>query len=252
MSIARRALTLTNRLVEPAAATVFGVTTAVRTQSRVAALTFDDGPDPEYTPRLLDLLAHFDAKATFFVLGSQAAAQPELIARIRDEGHAFGNHTWSHASLPRLASSARRRELMRPHDELDVDLGDLMRPPYGHFDASTWLDVLRLGLRPIAWSGHAKDWCLLDEAALLQRLRRGLLPGAILLLHDRLHDWEQRAFTDRGPMLAALEEFLATDGLGWRFVTVPKLLALGPARRRLWWKRGEDAWLAGLRAATDG
>ena len=246
--LGRRIAPVARHARDLALAPLFGVTTGVRTEEPVAALTFDDGPDPIVTPRVLALLDAYDAKGTFFVVGSQAARHPEILERILLGGHAVGNHTWSHPSLPRLQRDGRMRELARPAEELD-GIGDLMRPPYGHFDLRTWYDVRRLGFRPIAWSGHAKDWREIDPQALLDRMQRELRPGAILLLHDRLNDWEDERFVDRGPMLEALEALLVSSRDSMRFVTLSELLAAGAPERQLWWKRGDDAWLDALEPA---
>ena len=87
--------------------------TGVRTSAPAAALTFDDGPDPETTLAVLDLLGRVGAKATFFLVGARAARHPELVARIAAEGHAIGNHGWDHPALLMLAP-AETRELRRP------------------------------------------------------------------------------------------------------------------------------------------
>ena len=84
-------------------ARAFGTVTGVRTSAPAAALTLDDGPDPETTPAVLDLLGRAGAKATFFLVGARAARHPELVARIAAEGHAVGNHGWDHPALPTLA-----------------------------------------------------------------------------------------------------------------------------------------------------
>lgn len=248
--VVRKVVTAADRAIEWAIAPVVGVTVGVRTKEPIAALTFDDGPDPLSTPRVLDLLDAHDAKGTFFVVGSQAARHPEIVDRIRSGGHALGNHTWSHPSLPRLTQADRRRELLRPQQEIS-GLDTLTRPPYGHFDVATWYDLRRLGLRPVTWSGHAMDWAVTDPRALVERMQRELRPGAILLLHDCLSDWEDERFKDRTHLLLALEEVLEGFRGRMRFVTVPELLASGPAIRRVWWKRGDDAWLDALERRSD-
>ena len=81
---------------------------------RVLHLSFDDGPHPEHTPRLLDLLAAHDARATFFLIGREAERHPDVVRRILDAGHALGNHSWSHPHFDRLDPAAQREEIDRP------------------------------------------------------------------------------------------------------------------------------------------
>lgn len=224
---------------------------AVRTNEPVVALTFDDGPDRAATPQVLDALDRYGARGTFFVLGRQASEHPDLIRRMIETGHTVANHTWSHPSLPRLARSERREEIRRGKDAIGAGGSDLLRPPYGHFDLKTWLDVRTLGYRTIVWSDHCEDWRIMDPAVLLERLEAALVPGAILLLHDRLEHFEHPSFADRAPMIEALARLLGRHSASYRFVTVPELLTLGPARRKVRWRSGDDAWLAGLTRASE-
>lgn len=236
------------RVVAP----ILGVTIGVRTDRPVAALTFDDGPDPHTTTRVLDLLDRYDAKGTFFVVGERARAYPELLARMRAGGHGVGSHGFRHASLPRMRGRDRRQDLRTAQAVLGRYAGDLFRPPYGHLGLFSRLDVAYLGLRPVTWTGHCEDWRPHDASVLASRLRRAVGPGAIVLLHDRRHDLDTPAAADRGAMIEALATVLGELGGAYRFVTVEELLTFGPARKVLGWRRGNDAWLASLvRAPTD-
>src|ERR1700733_14183506 len=98
------------------------------------ALTFDDGPNPTWTPKLLDILASHEVSATFFLLGAQANAYPELVRRIAAAGHVIGNHTWSHPNLARSSSEVIREELKRTQQTLQQTTHApimFFRPPYG-------------------------------------------------------------------------------------------------------------------------
>ena len=119
----------------------------VSTAEPAIALTFDDGPHPEDTPRLLDVLERHGAKATFFVVGKSARDHPDLIERIAGAGHALGNHTWDHLSMPSLTGRFRRRQLAWTEEVLGSHSSGLFRPPYGEQSLGSRLDAARLGLR---------------------------------------------------------------------------------------------------------
>ncbi len=136
------------------------------------ALTFDDGPEPRTTPRILDSLREHDLKATFFVLGRQVKERPGLLRRIVDEGHTIGNHTYDHADMSGLSQEQMRLELRRTQEAVDDALGYhypmvLMRPPYGspYFGGSDALPVFRKvvreqGLVPVLWTVDPRDYLL--------------------------------------------------------------------------------------------
>jgi peptidoglycan/xylan/chitin deacetylase (PgdA/CDA1 family) len=175
-----------------------------RLASPGVAPTFDDGPDPERTPALLDVLARAGAKATFFLVGKCAAAHPDLVRRIAGEGHAIGNHTFTHAWLPGLSARRIEAELARCQDVLADVTGArprLVRPPYGQRDFRFYRIARRLGLTPVLWSLDSRDWTGASSETILRRARRAG-PGDVVLLHDG----DPRA---RGT-LAALTEWLAT------------------------------------------
>lgn len=150
------------------------------------ALTFDDGPHPERTPKILDLLAQTDAKATFFLIGAQAARYPDIVRRIAHEGHAIGNHSWSHPWLPGLSSRRIEIELTRCQETLETITGQpprLVRPPYGSRDFRFYRIADKVGLTSTLWSLDSLDWAGAGVDLILKRLGRATA-GDILLLHD--------------------------------------------------------------------
>jgi peptidoglycan/xylan/chitin deacetylase (PgdA/CDA1 family) len=150
------------------------------------ALTFDDGPDPEWTPRLLDLLDSIDARATFFPIASRAAAQPELIARARSAGHTIGLHCHEHvrhSSRDRAWLEADTREALQLLAEVDVR-PSLWRTPWGdttEFSAAVASDN---SLRIVGWTLDTHDWRGDSAETMIDDTAAGLRDGAIVLAHD--------------------------------------------------------------------
>lgn len=171
------------------------------------SLTFDDGPDPDFTPRVLDLLAVHDCKASFFLLGEHARRYPELVRRIVDEGHSLGNHTFSH---PRARPGREARDIweVRHTQHLLADLSGLQplwfRPPFGRLSPSMGEEADTLGLTVVLWSRSAIDWGPLGTRRGIARRLNRAQAGDILLLHDapRYHNHPQH-------MLRVLPDFLA-------------------------------------------
>jgi peptidoglycan-N-acetylglucosamine deacetylase len=152
------------------------------------ALTFDDGPDPAITPRVLDLLDRSGARATFFCIGRRAAAHPELVAEIVRRGHRVENHTWSHPNLfACYLPPALRREIESTQDVLERAAGRrprLFRAPAGFRNPLLDGVLHRAGLRLVSWTRRGFDAVEKDPAAIARRLLTGLADGDILLLHD--------------------------------------------------------------------
>ncbi len=219
-----------------------GTLTHVATRQPAMALTFDDGPDPEVTPRLLELLDRHGARATFFMVGKAAADQPELVAEVAAAGHAIGNHSWDHPSLPLLQPRAARAQIRWCKEVLGGHDSGLFRPPYGDQTPSTQWASHRQGYRGVAWSGVADDWLDYPAAVLLDKLRPSLRPGAIVLLHDALYTTVDRRYCDRTPTLSAVDQLLGENREELSFVTVPELLALGKPRKKHWYRRGDLEW----------
>jgi peptidoglycan/xylan/chitin deacetylase (PgdA/CDA1 family) len=221
------------RAVRFAVRQAVGTITRVVTDDPLVALSFDDGPDPAFTPRLLAVLERHNARGTFFMVGQAAAQQPALVRRLAEAGHAIGNHTWDHPSMPLVASAERRRQLRACERALGPHGHKLYRPPYGHHNLAAHLDALRLGYRVVAWDCPAGDWYDLPAEAMLEQITHRLRPGSICLFHDRLHTFQHARYTNREPTLRVVESLLRQYAGKYEFVTIPELLRHGRPQRRL-------------------
>jgi peptidoglycan/xylan/chitin deacetylase (PgdA/CDA1 family) len=200
---------------------------------RRIALTYDDGPNPERTPGLLELLRRYDAKATFFLIGMWAEREPELIRTTVAAGHAIGNHTFTHPSMPAHGAPRIREELRRCREAVEasgetfstVDGEMLMRPPYGRRRPGTLRTLRAEGYVPVTWSITGYDWRAHTTARAITRrcLRAG--EGDIILLHDGSNTTPT---ADRHKSIETTEAILEHYApLGYEFVTVPQLVAAG-------------------------
>lgn len=153
-------------------------------------LTFDDGPDPEVTPRVLDLLAEYDAKAVFFVVGDRIPRAPKMLTRIIDEGHLIGNHTFHHPldyvpSLPRYIREIH--DCQKAIERVSGVIPGWFRAPLGALSVGSLLGPTILGLRSLLWSIDVDDWKLRCESDAIDaggRLASQVVPGDVVLLHD--------------------------------------------------------------------
>lgn len=226
---------------------LIGTITHVSTHERIAALTFDDGPHPEFTPRLLEVLEHYGARATFFMVGESASRYPELVRRIADAGHAIGNHSWDHPSFPAITSRERVRQIRACEEVIGSNGQKLFRPPFGNQTFRSRLDALRLGYRVVAWNVVGSDWKDDSPEVVFERLARRLGPGSILLLHDALFTVENERFASRESTIGAVRLLLERYAHEYRFVTVPELLRMGRQQKTWWYQPGDAGYLAGLR-----
>ncbi len=223
---------------------VLGTLTSVKTPA-AAALTFDDGPDPAWTPRLLELLKRYGARATFFMVGENAERNPGLLARIAADGHAMGNHTYSHCSLPPLPWREQREAIRRCSRILGHGTPGLLRPPYGHQTIQSRLAALCERQRVIAWSAAVGDWRRQPEDLLAQKLREALQPGAVILLHDSIHlspDVTPGADLEpnRETAFRALETVLAERAGSLQLLTVPELMKCGAPQWSSWFRYSQS------------
>lgn len=150
-------------------------------------LTFDDGPDPYYTPRVLDVLAAEGVRASFFVLGKPAARWPRLVERMRRDGHVVASHGYSHRHPWRMGTHAVCRELWRTEQTILQITGQRprwFRPPHGRFSPALSRQLSTLGMRPVLWSRSAVDWGPLASEAAVGRRLLDTEAGDIVLMHD--------------------------------------------------------------------
>lgn len=190
------------------------------TDKRIA-LTFDDGPHYKYTAEILDILAEYDAKATFFVVGQLAERYPELILRELSEGHEVGNHTWSHPKMLKLTSAQLTDELMKTEETLN-EIADyrpkLFRPPEGSFGKNVEKLAADNDYTIILWTVDTRDWAHTPVDKIVENVLSSTESGSIILCHD---------FIGRdSPTPDALRQFIpALIDEGYEFVTVSELLS---------------------------
>lgn len=181
-------------------------------------MTFDDGPHPQNTPRLLDMLRVHNIRATFYVIGSNVDRYPHIARRIVAEGHEIGNHTYTHRKLTSLSAFEVRQEMQRTQDAIIRATGvkpRTMRPPYGALRTDQRVTVMReFGYPTILWSVDPRDWQRPGSSVVTSRILAGAENGAIILAHD-LH----------APTVTAMPAtFNGLLSRGYKFVTVSQLL----------------------------
>jgi peptidoglycan/xylan/chitin deacetylase (PgdA/CDA1 family) len=208
-------------------ALALGTIVRVATREPAIALTFDDGPHPEETPRVLEILERHGARGTFFMIGKNARRHPEVVARALEAGHAVANHSWDHPSFRRIQGRYRRAQIRWCGEALGPQGARLFRPPYGEQSLGSRLDALACGYQVVCWDVVAEDWEDRPADHLVQRVMRRLRRGSIVVFHDALHTTTEERFRDRGPTRQALETLLGRLAGSFRFVTVPELLRLG-------------------------
>jgi len=158
-----------------------------RSSVRAAALTFDDGPDPVHTPRVLDVLVRKAVTGTFFLIGARAAAAPDIARRIAADGHDIGNHTWSHRSLWLCGPGETRAQIERGHEAIAAAAGRaprFFRPPWGMTNLATFGPLRRLGTPCVFWTVQPEGRRPVHPAGQLRRAAERVRPGAIFDLHD--------------------------------------------------------------------
>ena len=158
-----------------------------RKPGRLAALTFDDGPDPVHTPRVLDVLAREDVLATFFLIGSRAAAAPDIARRIAALGHDLGNHTWSHRSLWLCGPRSTEREIVQGHEAIVAAAGTaprFFRAPWGMTNLAMFPVLKRLRTPCVFWTVQPEGLRPVPPELQCRRVTERVQPGAIVDLHD--------------------------------------------------------------------
>ena len=193
--------------------------------SDAVALTFDDGPDPQFTPQLLEILKKHGASATFFVLGRQAELYPYVLRQILEAGSEIANHSYDHPSFSLLSTARKIAELGHCERAIGKAGKKYFRPPFGHANGGTPRWASLLGYVTVCWSADVTDWEVDDPGTIEGLLDGNVRPGAILLLHDRLETATDARHFDRGAMLSALDVFLARSKDSWKFNSLTEMFA---------------------------
>ncbi|MBD9722380.1 polysaccharide deacetylase family protein [Streptomyces caniscabiei] len=186
-------------------------------RGRSMVLTFDDGPDPRYTPDILRILRDHDVRAMFFVCGEMAVQHQDLLREMADDGHVVGNHTWTHPLLTTLSRSRVHSEMARTSEIIEKAAGEpplWFRAPYGAWNRAAFRFGAELGMEPLGWTVDTLDWRRPGAHTIAERVEDGAGPGVVVLSHD--------AGGDRSQSVAALRDYL--PGLledGYR-ITVPQ------------------------------
>lgn len=181
---------------------------------KTVAVTFDDGPGKETTPKLLDGLKERNVKAAFFVVGENIQGNEDIIERMHREGHIIGNHTYSHVELTRISQNAALNEIGKTNSLIEDITGEpvkYIRPPCGSWDDSFLYEI---DMTPVFWSVDPKDWCTQSVSAVVERVMKNVSDRDIILFHD-IYD---------SSVTAALEVIDRLQAQGYRIVTIDDIL----------------------------
>ncbi|HET9393328.1 MAG TPA: polysaccharide deacetylase family protein [Candidatus Rubrimentiphilum sp.] len=212
------------------------------TNERVVALTFDDGPNPPYTDRILEVLEREHVHATFFLVGRAVQAYPHVVRREVRDGDAVGNHSWDHSHLVVLSPGQVVQSIERTDAAIRAAAGvrtRLLRPPFGSRDWSVMQTAQRLGYTVVMWSAPlARDWEYPSAELIAQRVVAGVEDGSIVVLHDGNRGMLCGAqhlsphICDRSADIAATRMIVEElKKRGYRFVTIPELISAGRTMR---------------------
>ncbi|WP_055108027.1 polysaccharide deacetylase family protein [Paenibacillus ihumii] len=190
------------------------------------ALTFDDVPDPRFTPQVLDILKIHGIKATFFVVGHRVEKHPDLLKRIYREGHQIGNHSYSHPLFKNKSVNEFQREILQTERIIYQTIGikpRYIRPPYGEINEAQLKWAKKEGYRIINWNVDSLDWKGLNKDKVKQNILKSVGPGSIVLQHAGGGHGSDLT----GTIKALPEIILSLKKRGYQFVTVPELLQAG-------------------------
>ena len=193
------------------------------TSEKLVALTFDDGPEDYYTPKILSILKEKGVPATFFVVGRQITYFPEIMKQIVKDGHGIANHTWYHPDLRYQWSSTVREEIISTQNEMQKVLGkkpDVFRPPYGAYTKADVAILNEIGMRNILWSVDTLDWSGMSAEAIMEIIHRDISPGGIVLQHN----FQSNARLLDGTIEALPRIIDDLQKQGYKFVTMQTLL----------------------------
>nr|WP_028400049.1 polysaccharide deacetylase family protein [Ectobacillus panaciterrae] len=206
--------------VEPTGQVIWNI----QTPKKIIALTFDDGPNPVYTPQILDLLKQYNGHATFFEIGYRMECYPSVVSRVVQEGHELGNHTMTHSYANRVTLERMQQDIMRAQLLIEKwqPNGPLyFRPPGGYIDQDLLEASHQQGYKIILWAWHQdpRDWASPGSDKIVDHVIKQAHNGDIVLLHDGGGDQSQT--------VEALKTILPSlQKQGYKFVTVSQLLKM--------------------------
>lgn len=204
-----------------------GVLYRVETDYPCAALTFDDGPDPDTTPAYVELLSDYNVNATFFLVGKSAERNSDIVRMIIEKGHFIGNHSWEHTSFRSLPFKDKINQIAKCSNVLpDVGI-KLFRPPYGELDYRTALWLYRNGYETVYWTVDGLDFLDYESTCIYKFLKNNIRAGSILLMHDVLYKPQYNSYKNRDHSLKALEMLLEETAGIYRYMTIPELMSTG-------------------------
>ncbi len=192
----------------------------VQRDQKMLSISFDAAWGNEDTQQLIDILAKYNVKATFFVVGDWVDRYPESVKALHDAGHEVMNHSNTHAHLPQLSADEIVADLNACNDKIEAVTGvrpTLIRPPYGDYDDHSILAIRSMGMEPIQWDVDSLDWKELPAGEITQRVVSRVKPGSIVLFHNAaLHTPEA--------LPSSLEQLLQE---GYTFVPISELILSG-------------------------
>lgn len=191
--------------------------------TRRVALTFDDVPDPRFTPQILDVLKEHHVRATFFIVGNRAEKHPDLVKRIVKEGHVVGNHSYNHPQFSKLSMSAFRKQILRTGEIIQRLTGytpKMIRPPYGDINEEQLKWAARNHYSIVNWNVDSLDWKGIGKEAVKRNVLSTVGQGSIILQHAGGGTTSNLSGT-----IDALPDIIRTlKNKGYSFVTLPRLL----------------------------
>jgi peptidoglycan/xylan/chitin deacetylase (PgdA/CDA1 family) len=228
-----------------------GALVSVATDEAHVAITFADGPDPASTGAYLDVLSRTNARATFFVLAERALRYPDMMERIRAEGHELAVHGWDHRNLatsgprlPRAAFRYRRDLAVRAREAIDPQ-ARWYRPTFDGHNPAVARAIRAAGMVPVSWSVSAKDWQPRPATQIVHTVLDRITAGDIVLWHDAIAETRTPAAFDRSQSLAALDCVLAAVSGRLRAITLSELVDSG----RPVWRMGAATTRSGAAEA---
>ncbi|MCI9645276.1 MAG: polysaccharide deacetylase family protein [Lachnospiraceae bacterium] len=187
---------------------------APQAEKKKVAITFDDGPHPQYTPEMLAGLKERNVKATFFLLGEEVEKYPELVKQIHEEGHLIGNHSYKHEQLSKLAMEQACAQVARTNEAIYKLTGtypSYLRPPFG--DWRQELDC-KVNMVEVLWDVDTRDWSIQDHAKIVEKALKDVQENDIILMHDGYET----------SVTAAMEIIDTLQKQGYEFVTVDEMI----------------------------